>query len=153
MKSWWLMELLGCIRKESAKEILGVVKGNIDFNYAVAEVNLFCPTHLKPTRASLVFSVHQKNMKLQFGNEKKSCPIYLHNGKTLLHLFNPTSGWHFSERFGLYVLSSLRCACLCPAHSRGGWCRQWECKLCFTLASLRDPSHSQGEEDIRRIGA
>lgn len=52
------------IRKESAKEILSIVKGNIDFTYAVAKVHLVCPTHLKPTRAPLVLSVHQKNMKL-----------------------------------------------------------------------------------------
>lgn len=138
MKSWWFLELLECIRKDSAKEILGVLRGKIVSTYVVEKVNLFCPTHLKPTRAPLGLLVHEKNMKEQFGNGKK----ILHSGKTLL-LFNPPFCWiwHFSEHFGLYLLPSLSCACPSPNHRRGGRCRWWECELCFTLANLRDPPH------------
>lgn len=56
-------------------------------------------------------------MKLQFGNEKKTFPMHLHTGKTLLHFFNPTSRWiwYFSEHLGLLSLTFIE---LCHVHSQ-----------------------------------
>lgn len=94
VKPWGFLKWLGCISKGRAREILGIRKGNADVTSAVTKVHLFCPTRSKPTGAPLVLSVHQKNMKLQFGNEK-TCPMHLHGRKILLLLllFNSASCW------------------------------------------------------------